>query len=43
MSKRKDDNDKTIKQMKLVLEGQRDDIWSFSHQRALKDLQKRRS
>jgi len=42
MSK-KTNNDKAIQQMRLVLEGQRDGIWSSKHQRALKDLQKRRS
>ena len=42
MSK-KSENDKAIQEMMKVLQGQRDDVWSSNHQRALKDLQKRRS
>jgi len=44
MSRKKEiENDATIRKMRLVLTGQRDGIWSFSHQKALKELQKRRS
>jgi hypothetical protein len=42
MSK-KIDNDKAIQDMRLVLMGQGNGIWSSKHQRALKDLQSRRS
>lgn len=44
MSKKREiENENTIRQMRLVLTGQRDGIWTGSHQRALKDLQKKRS